>query len=331
MLYGRAVEEAWARVGSPSQVCAVESSMRTDGPDAGTRRIRIVNGDLEIELLPDRGLDLGQVRVGGVPLAWISPTGFPPATSGDVDGRGWMRAFGGGLLTTCGLLNFGPAVMDDGVQHPMHGRYSGLSAQVVRADASGPEIVVAAIVHEATLLGSRLELRRTVRTRVGTRRIRIADEVVNRGARPVAPMVLYHLNFGWPLIDEGTILTTEAVAVHPRDDDARAGIGTWAEFPAPTRRDPEQVFHHQLPETARTTVEVRSPAGLAVRIGFDPRVLPGLFQWKVPERSHYVLGVEPATAPTILGRRDARERGMLHPLEPGESLDLSLDLEIAVP
>ena len=48
---------------------AIEASIRTDGPDAGTRRLRVIAGDLDIELLPDRGLDLGQVRHRGVPLA----------------------------------------------------------------------------------------------------------------------------------------------------------------------------------------------------------------------------------------------------------------------
>ncbi|QYM65026.1 aldose 1-epimerase family protein [Microbacterium sp. Se5.02b] len=94
-LYGSPIAEAWRRLGHRGQAVSVESSRRTDGPDAGSRRIRVVNGDLELEILPDRGLDLGQFRVAGIPLAWTSPTGFPPVPA-DPDGRGWLRAFGVG-------------------------------------------------------------------------------------------------------------------------------------------------------------------------------------------------------------------------------------------
>ena len=68
-VFGAPLAHARLRVGHDAQIATIESSVRTDGQDAGSRRIRIVNGDLDIEILPDRGLDLGQVRVAGIPLA----------------------------------------------------------------------------------------------------------------------------------------------------------------------------------------------------------------------------------------------------------------------
>ena len=330
-LYGRPIDEAVARLGALEQVVSVESSIRTDGPDAGTRRIRLVNGPLDVELLPDRGLDIAQVRAGGVPLAWISATGFPPARPDDADERGWLRAFGGGLLTTCGLRNVGPAVVDRGERHPMHGRYSSLRARVTRAEATDREVVVEGTVREAAVFGADLELRRRIVLPVGEARLRVEDVLVNRGPRPEEPMVLYHVNLGWPLVDEGTLLRSPATAVRPRDADAAAGAGSWATFPALAEEYAEQVFAHELSEVGRVEAAVVARSGLAVRICFDTAALPGLFQWRVAERGHSVLGIEPTTTPTILGRADARERGLLRPLGAGEERVLGIELSVEVP
>ncbi|MCD1267747.1 DUF4432 family protein [Microbacterium sp. MEC084] len=320
------IDEAWRRVGHRGQAVAVESSLRTDGPDAGSRRIRLVNGDLDVELLPDRGLDVGQVRVAGIPLAWTSPTGFPPLVQ-EADAGGWLRAFGGGLLTTCGLLSYGAPSVDDGVEHPLHGRYSSLKAQVVRAEATDDEVVVEGVVREATVFGAHLEVRRRITSAIGSRTLRLEDVVVNRGAHAVEPMVLYHLNLGWPLVDEGTQLRSPATSVEPRDADAERGLDTWAHFPAPEDVYPEQVFRHELPEQQPVTVAVENRRGVGVRIAFDTGALPAMFQWRVAERNgHVVLGMEPATAPTILGRADARSRGMLRPLAPGAALQLGVEI-----
>ncbi|PNW07700.1 DUF4432 domain-containing protein [Microbacterium testaceum] len=322
-LYGRSIDDARRRVGSPAALAAVEASVRSDGPDAGTRRLRIVAGDLDVELLPDRGLDLGQVRHRGVPLAWVSPTGWPRPGA-----TGFGAAFGGGLVTTCGLLSFGPPSVDAEGEHPQHGRYSGLSASVIRSEVTADAVVVEAVVVEATVLGAHLELRRSVRVPLGDGRIELRDEIVNRGSREVEPMVLYHVNLGWPLVDAGTILRSPADRVLARDAAAEAGLSSWAEFPEPSLHYPEQVFSHELPADRRVGAEVISPSGLGIRISFDTARLPGMFQWRVAQDDGVVLGVEPATAATILGRGEARARGLLRPLAPGASWELGLDIDV---
>jgi hypothetical protein len=330
-LYGRPLDQAVDRLGSLTQAVAVESSTRTDGPDAGARRIRLVNGPLEVEVLPDRGLDLAQVRAEGVPLAWLSSTGFPPLSPGDADGRGWLRGFGGGLLTTCGLLNVGPAQSGE-EQHPMHGRYSSLRATVTRAEATRDVVVVEGIVREATVFGDDLELHRRIELPVGERVIRVDDRLVNRGRREAFPMVLYHVNLGWPLVDAGTRIVSPAVEIVPRDAAARAGLDSWDVFPELAAEYPEQVFRHVLDAVAepgaRTEVRVVSGSGIGVRVGFDPAVLPGLFQWRVAEPGQVVLGIEPATAPTILGRADALARGLATPLAVGEERLLGISIAV---
>lgn len=53
-------------------------------------------------------------------------------------------------------------------------------------------------------------------------------------ALPKSPfMLLYHMNFGYPLVDEGTVLETNLPAPRPRDADAEAGLETYKTFEAP--------------------------------------------------------------------------------------------------
>lgn len=324
-LYGAPIDDAWRRMGHRAQAVGVESSLRTDGADAGTRRIRMINGELDIEILPDRGLDIGQVRIAGIPLAWITPAGFPEF---DPDGGGWLRAFGGGLLTTCGLLSYGAPSIDDGVAHQLHGRHSSLKAQVTRAEVTDDELVVEGLTREVAVFGAHLELRRRITSPLGSRSLRVRDIVVNRGVEAVQPMVLYHLNLGWPLVDEGTQLVSPATKVVPRDAEAERGLATWSRFPAASSRYPEQVFRHELPAAERVAVVVQNSQGLSLAVRFDTAQLGALFQWRVAQpHGHTVLGIEPATAPTILGRADARARGLLRSLEPGEQLELGVEIE----
>lgn len=336
-LYGRSLDEAEPHLGSLAQAVRCESYVLSGGPSAGARRIRLTVGPIDVELLPDRGLDIGAVRFAGEAVAWLGPTGLPTRRSVD----DFAQTFGGGLLTTCGLLNYGPAVTVDGEAHPMHGRYSTLPAEVHRAEAARSGAVVEATVTEAEIFGARLELRRRIEVPLDGGRIRITDIVTNRGVRSVAPMVLYHLNFGWPLIDTGTRLETGAAAVVPRDAAAAAGAESWDLFPELTESYPEQVFVHELPGAGSGAgtgalsqpgvVRILNPSGLTATVRFDTATLPGLIQWRVAERGLAVLGIEPASAPTILGRGDAAERGMLQPLAPGEdrryAVEISFDRE----
>ena len=215
------------------------------------------------------------------------------------------------------------------MRHPLHGTYSSLPAQIVRSDATDDEVIVEGVVREARVLGEHLERRRRISTPIGSHTVRIDDRLVNAGSQVVEPMVLYHVHLGWPLVDEGTELRTPGGRVEARDAVAEAGLSSWARFPAPTREYPEQVFRHELPSSTPTAVEVVSARGTVLRLGFDTAALPALFQWRVAQaHGHVVLGIEPATAPTILGRADARARGMLRPLAPGEALSLGVELAV---
>lgn len=315
-----------SRLGRLDQVAGSTLLTESEGPGRGMRRIAVRCGELTFDVHPDRALDIGAFSFRGVPMAWTSPSGLVAPWNRDSSPMGWLRAFPGGLVSTCGLDAFGSPSEDDGEEYPLHGRAGTLQADHVGHDGRWTddgdyEIVVSGRVRQARLFGEHLELRREIRCRLGTGEVSIDDVVTNLGAGAQPHMILYHVNLGWPLLDEGATLRIPSAEVLPRDADARAGMAEWDTFAAPTHPFPEQVFRHRLPDDpGEVRAVLTNPRlGLSLSLAFDSAELPHLFQWKMLGSGTYVLGLEPANSPVIEGRATARKAGALPVLEPGES------------
>jgi hypothetical protein len=88
------------------------------------------------------------------------------------------------------------------------------------------------------VFGENLVLTRRIEAALGGATIGVTDRVENRGFRPTPHMLLYHYNFGFPLLDEGAelLLPSRAIvhAVRTRTSAPRASaIGSRAR-PRPT-------------------------------------------------------------------------------------------------
>ncbi|MBA8824405.1 hypothetical protein FHX42_001752 [Saccharopolyspora lacisalsi] len=322
------------RVGSLAQLGGIERFSEEDGPARGARRYQVRSGSgLVFDVLPDRGLDLGAASFRGVPLAWISPAGHVSPSLAEHRGAQWQRAFGGGLLTTCGLDQFGAANTDRGEELGLHGRASGIPAHDVntRQDpvAGGYRFEVTGQLQQARLFGENLTLSRSIGTELGSRTITVTDTVTNEGFEPHPHMVLYHMNLGWPLLDESSTLSIPGSSPVARDAQAELGLASWNTFTAPKTDFAEQVFRHEFAESGQVEVKLNNAArGLALAIRFDTTALPGLFQWKMLGAGTYVLGIEPANCRVITGRAAARAAGELPYLQPGESRSYTLVIEV---
>jgi hypothetical protein len=314
------------RLGSLDQVAAVHSS--TSGADRGHPQraieVRVLDG-IDLRLLPDRGLDISAAWYAGRPLAWSSRVGEvqPLPTPRGTD---WNGAFGGGLVTTCGLQNVGAP--SEG--HGQHGTFSHLPARDVRIDRTveDDEVVVTlhGVVEDTDALGVHLRCERQVRTTTGRGEVVLRDVVTNLGPSAVAAPFLYHVNLGAPLWSPGAVLEIPSQEVLPRDDAAAAVLDSWRYPPEPADGAPERVFEHLIAPDAdgRCTVAVTSaPLGLRVEVEWDATVLPRLHQWVHPGSGVNVLGLEPANC-SVLGRAADRSAGRLPMLDPGASRTTTL-------
>jgi hypothetical protein len=61
-------------------------------------------------------------------------------------------------------------------------------------------------IRDTRMFGPNLEVRRTIVAALGGKSIHLRDDVINRGDGPCAHGLLYHLNFGYPFLDEGARL-----------------------------------------------------------------------------------------------------------------------------
>jgi hypothetical protein len=322
-IFGVPVEAALQRVGALAQVARVDSFEETDGPGRGARRLRVVNGGgLEFEVHPDRALDVGAATFDGIPLAWLSSTGIGAPSFYEPEGRGWLRTFGGGLLTTCGLDSFGPPADDEDGVVGMHGRVGTIPAHLTAAEATSERITVAGTVRQTAVFAENLVLRRRITTEVGSTSFAVEDTVTNEGSSASPHMVLYHVNLGWPLLDDGAEIDIPHRTVTPRDADAEEGFGSQYEIGAPVRGFREQVYIHAAGAERYASV-TNKQRGLRFTLRFS-ETLPALFEWKMTATKHYVLGLEPANTGEIGGRAAARAAGLLPVLEPGQTVSYRL-------
>lgn len=326
-IFGATLEQAIPRIGSLDQVARVDRFVEDDGPARGARRFRVVNGGgLDFDIHPDRGLDIGAASINGVPLAWLSSTGITRPDAYEPEGRGWLRTFGGGLVTTCGLDSFGPPADDEDGVVGMHGRIGSIPARVTEVTVTPELITIAGEVRQASVFHENLVMRRRITSVVGSSAFTIEDIITNEGAEASPHMVLYHVNLGWPLLDAGAVIDIPAASVTPRDPDAVSGFDTRGEIGEPQLGFREQVYVHVAgPErVARVTNAAR---GLTFTLTHSES-LPALFQWKMTATKHFVLGLEPANTPEIQGRAAARANGILPRLDPGESRTYAITIEV---
>jgi hypothetical protein len=205
-LFGVECTEAELRrlVGSEAQVAGVRLVELADGRTRGMRAAEVYTGSgFRFQVLIDRGLDVGPAEDAGRPLAWVHPALGSPALH-EPSGIGWLRTFGGGLVTTCGLTHFG-APDDEGPEgFGLHGRASHLPAEDISVRQEWRDgqfaLEIEGSTRQGRLFGENLRLRRRISTHLGARSLTIDDHVVNEGFRPAPVAVLYHCNLGFPVV-----------------------------------------------------------------------------------------------------------------------------------
>jgi hypothetical protein len=191
-------------------------------------------------------------------------------------------------------------------------------------------IIHRGIVEEARIFGNKLRLEREIRTILGQNSLRISDTVTNYGFTPSPYTILYHMNLGYPLLDEDAELVIDPEITLPRDETAAAGIHEFKQFIKPQAGFQEQVFNHKMKAglDGKTMLTLKNQKiGLALIIKFDTVTLPYLIQWKMMGQGEYVLGLEPSNV-LLKNRKELREENILPLLQPDESI--TNDIEVIV-
>ncbi|HET6344894.1 MAG TPA: DUF4432 family protein, partial [Myxococcota bacterium] len=194
--------------------------------------------------------------------------------------------------------------------------------RLTRTDVTDAALVVEGTVRQAAVHKEYMELRRRIEAPLGGTSFMVTDVVTNLSPRTQPHMILYHCNFGWPLLSEHAVITVPAT--HSAPLDPRAENEAWATLAPPRRGNEERCWLHTLRAGEVTVSLENKEAGLALDMSFDAGVLPGLVEWKMLGERQYVLGLEPTNGLCTGGRAKAREAGLLKTLAPGQSVTYAL-------
>ena len=305
-------EERRGYIGNPRQLYTLRRLTAAEGKARGTQIIEVCTaGGLQLDILPDAGLDIGQTRYKGINMSWMCKNGYDsPAVIAPYESE-FLNTFPGGLLYTCGLRTAGPGNRDDnGEWQPMHGRYHSLPAEQVCAEAEGDEIRIRGTVRETALFGHVLELKRTIRIPIYGSEITVEDELTNLTPRAEEIMQIYHCNFGYPMLSEkAELILPEERETIPRTEFAKTGLEKCCRFDSPIDSEEERVFFHKMKKEF-TAALVNPEIGVRMTMTWSGDTLPVLTQWRSMASGDYVLGLEPTNC-YIMGRQEERRNGTL--------------------
>ena len=326
------------QVGGQAAGYSVTKRTLRAGVSRGVEVVEVHNGRLRFVVLPTRGMGIWRANLGELQLGWKSPVKGPVHPSlvrlWEPSGIGWLDGFDE-LFVRCGLESNGaPEFNENGtLRYPLHGRIANIPAKRVEVSIDGDsgEIAVTGVVDEARLFGNKLRLTSTITTRVGSAELTVTDTILNPSAEKSELELLYHVNFGVPLLHPGAKVVLPAARIAPRDAMAVGNVAEWDTYGPETPGVPEAVFFCTLRADAegRTQTLLRNAAGTqGVSLKFNTRQLPCFALWKnrLAAADGYVTGLEPAVNfPNA--KSFEKQQGRVIVLSPGESRTFEVTLE----
>ena len=265
-----------------AQIASIRRYELTEGKERGLRVIDCDNGRLRFLLNESKALDMMQIFDRGVNVSFISKNGF---TSREIP---FSKRFEGGMLYTVGLDSAGAR---EGF--PLHGTFHNIPAKVIEAVCDENGIRVVAEIEDTELFGKHLAVRRTVESKAGSDNVTVTDVLTNRGTRAEDYCLLYHVNVGYPMLDETAYLLDDAAEVVPRTNWAAEHIENRKKMTAPVPNQEEMCYFLRL-KTPQVTL-CNPKLGRKFTLAWSGNTLPHFVQWKSMAAGDYALGLEPCT------------------------------------
>jgi hypothetical protein len=324
---------------------SVTSRILRGGKQEGVNVVEINNGRLSFTVLLTRGLGIWKGKLGDIALGWESPVKDPvhpayiqPFENG---GIGWLKGFNEWIVR-CGLSSMGAPGSDSMVNNngdtieallPLHGNIANTPARAACIEITDTEIILRGEADETMMFGPALRLNTEIRTAFGSNSLTINDTVTNIGDNPTEHQLLYHVNYGAPLLEKDARFLAPVKVVAPRDPRAAEGMPEYDRYEGPCPGFVEQAYFFELagkPQTNETLALLRTKDGdKASLVRFSLDDFPCFTLWKntAGMADGYVTGLEPATSyPTT--RRFERSKGRVPVLAGGESRKTRLVVEV---
>ncbi|WDE97697.1 aldose 1-epimerase family protein [Lentisphaera profundi] len=306
------------------------------GMQEGVELVTINNGEIEIDIIPTRGMNVMSVRSKDITLGWDSPVKeivHPRNVNLNINGGlGWLDSFNEWMVR-CGLEYSGHPGDDDGRLMTLHGRIAHIPASelTVKVDKLPPHrISVTGIVNEVWFKGANFTLETTISTIPGSHSFRFDDVVTNNSSQEKEFQVLYHANFAKELLEAGSRLEGTIAEVQPFNDYAAKSLDSYQVYDASAKVWADEKVYQIVPFADKNGFAHfmlhNKKADKAVSFSFNTDSLPYLTQWKNEDslENGYVTGLEPGnTFPA--NRSHERKMGRLPKIKAGESINYHLE------
>ena len=330
-----------------AQGCSIRKMTLHGGRQEGVDVILVDNGKLKFTVCPTRGMGVLSATMGDVFLGWSSPVKevvHPKLINlQSRGGLGWLEGFNEWMVR-CGLESAGHPGVDRFINNvgdeatmelTLHGKIANIPASEVEVviDPEPPHrLRVRGRVEERMFYGPKLVLQSEISTTPGSNTLQLADLIVNDSEDEQEFQIIYHPNFGPPLLEDGSTFAGAVERVTPFNEHAAKDVASYAEYHGPRLGFIEQVYClRPKPDRAgRATIMLRNKArDKAVSMNFATSELPFVSLWKNTNalKEGYVTGLEPGTGfPN--NRRIERKFGRVPKLPSGGTFKASIDFTI---
>lgn len=308
------------------------------GKQEGVEVIAVDNGKLRFIVIPTRGMNVLRVESGDLRLGWDSPVKEVVHPSlinlQSRGGLGWLEGFNEWLVR-CGLEWAGHPGKDKFINNTgdeaemdltLHGKLGNTPASEVEiiVDPQPPNALhIRGRVDERMFYGPKLEIWTEISTAPGATSFRLQDSLTNYSAYEQEFELIYHANYGPPLLEKGARFVGAVKRITPFNAHAAKSTASFAEYVAPTKGFVEQVYLIEpfADATNLTSVLLHNAAGdRAVTMRYDISQLPYFTLWKntTALEEGYVTGLEPGTS-SPANRSIERKAGRVPKLKPNET------------
>ena len=269
------------KINNIEQICSVKRLKYLSGRAKDIEIILVNNGKISFELLVDKCLDIGALYHEGTNISFLTAGGLNSAE------KEFDANFNGGFLYTCGLDTIGGRAM------PIHGRTHNIPAEVTKCEVTDNGVEIVGVIKQSSLFGEKLTLRRTIKTGVNSNELEVSDEIINDGYLDSEYCIMYHTNFGYPMLDSEVTVTAPITSTEGRTDFAKSTVNNCLVMDEPKADNEEAVFFHTV-KKGDITVK-NDKLNKIVNISYNEEVLPYFIEWKSMVSGAYALGIEPAT------------------------------------
>ncbi len=327
---------------------AVRKYVLHGGKQEGVDVIDVNNGKLSFTVVPTRGMSIQKVQMGDLHLGLdspdkvlVHPKHIDLQTPRDLDE---LKHFNEWMIRS-GLKHIGwpeTGKPDDSIGDKE--KMETLRGEIGLTPASQVEVVVEreapylirirGKVDQTSENGAKFELWTEISTEPGSNTFQILDKITNLSEVEQEFEILYHVNYGMPLIGKDAKFFGPMRRITPIDEHSASDVSTFYSYREPMAEFAEQVYYLQLwaDDNDQTKVMLHNAArDKAVSMAFSVEQLPFVALWKNPAayEDGYVTALEPGTG-FPRNKTIEREFGQVPKLAPNQSRSFAIDFTLHV-